>query len=213
MSARTKRAPERPSGQFVALPHSVIDSAAWKACSGPARALLIDLCRQVNGHNNGHLHLARSWIEARGWTRPATVKRLRDELIRYRLIVQTRHGGLNNGAHQYAVTWLPISDWRELDMPRQDYHPGAYQLAPLEVSKEKKPRTPYVLAKAPTRTPCVLEAESPRTPCVRETALLDPLPRTPCVHNVLAIAGGNSSARFIGGKPRAAQLAARAWRH
>ncbi len=210
MSSRGKKAPERPSGQFVALPHSVLDSVAWKASSGPARALLIDLCRQINGRNNGHLHLARSWIEARGWTRPATVKKLRDELIRYRLILQTKHGGLNNGAHLYAVTWLPITDYSALDLTSAEYQPGAYHLAPLpEPEKKQKPRTPHVLAKHSARTPHVLAGEAPRTPHVREMADFDPSPRTPHVHNVLAITRRFSSSPLLAVKPRAAQLRAR----
>ena len=214
MSGRSKKAPERPSGQFVALPHSVLDSTAWKASSGPARALLIDLCRQINGRNNGHLHFARSWIVARGWNRPASVKKLRDELIRNRLIVQARHGGLNNGAHQYAVTWLPITDYTGIDLTPADYHPGAYMLAPLPMpEKKQKGRTPHVLAKHSARTPHVLGGEPPRTPHVREMADFTPSPRTPHVHNVLAITGATSSWGIPCGKPRAARMAPRSWIH
>ena len=108
MAKRSKRPPEAPSGPFFALPHSVLDSGAWIACSPAAKALLMELCRQHNGRNNGHLHLSRTWLAPRGWGRPATVNKLRNELISMRLIIQTRHGGLNNGSHWFALTWLPI---------------------------------------------------------------------------------------------------------
>mgnify|MGYP001126271933 CR=1 FL=1 len=189
MAKRSKRPPEAPSGPFFALPHSVLDSEAWKRCSPHARALLMELCRQHNGRNNGHLHLSRTWLAPRGWKRPITVNKLRDELIENQLILKTRHGGLNNGTHWFALTWLPITDFADFNLdvkgPR-DYHPGAYHLPPIpqQHKKEKKGCTPHVRAKAAARTPHVHEEESPRTPHVREKALLSDSPRTPHVHNV-----------------------------
>ncbi|SHM20013.1 hypothetical protein SAMN05216428_1174 [Nitrosospira sp. Nsp11] len=186
MAKRSKKRPEAPSGGFFALPYNILDSDAWKRCSPPARALLMELCRQHNGLNNGHLHLSRSWLESRGWNRPATVRKLRDELAQNRLILQTRHGGLNNGSHWFALTWLAISNFAELDITSRDYHPGAYLLSPLskEHKTEKKGWTPHVLDKASARTPHVRGDVSPRTPHVRENPLFDDPPRTPHVHNV-----------------------------
>ena len=181
---RGKKPLEAPTGHYFALPHAVLDSDAWKGCSPAARALLTELCRQHSGTNNGRLHLARSWIELRGWTRPATVRKLKDELIQRRLIVQTKHGGLNAGAHQFALTWLPVSNFAGLDITAREYHPGAYLLKAIGAPEQKqKGRTPHVLGKAAARTPHVLEAESPRTPHVREMGILGTSPRTPHVHN------------------------------
>lgn len=160
MPKRSKGPLEAPGGRYFALPHAVLDSAAYTRCSAAARALLLELCRQHNGANNGRLQLARSWLGLRGWNRPATVRKLKDELIRRRLIVQTRHGGLNNGAHWFAVTWLAISDFRGMDIVQRDYHPGAYLLAPLnEPEKKQKGRTPYVLEKQAARTSTALAAD------------------------------------------------------
>jgi len=186
MAKRSKRPPEAPSGPFFALPHSVLDSDAWIACSPAAKALLMELCRQHNGRNNGHLHLARSWVEERGWKRPATVRKLKDELVINQLILQTRHGGLNNGSHWFALTWLPIDNFVDLDITSRDYHPGAYHLPPIpqQHKKEKKGWTPHVLEKHSTRTPHVLGGKAPRTPHVPKTPLSEDDPRTPHVHNV-----------------------------
>lgn len=122
----------------------------------------MELARQHNGHNNGQLQLARSWIESRGWRRPATVRKLVNELLRHGLIVQTRHGGLNNGAHWYAVTWLRISDYSALDIAPSEHRLGAYLLGPsssiaAQAAKQKR-RTPYVLERQAARTPQALEA-------------------------------------------------------
>ena len=173
--AKPKKPLEAPGGRFFALPHAVLDSEAWRGCSAPARALLMEVCRQHTGSNNGHLHLARTWMESRGWNRPATVIKLRHELERRRLLVQTRHGGLNNGAHRFALTWLPVSNFTGLDITARDYHPGAYLLAPMpEPDKKQNARTPHVRKKAISET-------SPRTPHVHNEYIPIPtaqIPRT-----------------------------------
>jgi hypothetical protein len=181
-----KKPPEAAQGRYFALPHGVLDSAAWVRCSPSARALLLEVCRQHTGANNGALHLARAWVESRGWTRPATVRKLADELLKNRLLVQTRHGGLRNGSHQYALSWLPITNFFGLDLTARDYAKGAYLLPPLMPIADRKTkigRTPHVLGKASARTPHVLEVKPPRTPHVLKTALSDTSPRTPHVHN------------------------------
>jgi hypothetical protein len=123
-------------------------------------------------------------LAPRGWSRPATVNKLRDELLSLRLILQTRHGGLNNGSHWFALTWLPVTNFADLNITPRDYHPGLYQLAPLPKRvKEKKGCTPYVRAEAATRTPHVREEEGARTAHVREKAVLSDTARTPYVHN------------------------------
>ena len=149
MAKRSKKPLEAAQGRYFALPHAVLDSEAWIACSPHAKALLMELCRQHTGSNNGRIHLCRSWLGLRGWSRPATVNKLRHELIRRRLVLQTRHGGLNNGAHWFALTWLPVTNFIDLDITARDYHPGLYLLPPLPMSmKEKKGCTPHVRAKA-----------------------------------------------------------------
>jgi hypothetical protein len=198
---RRQKPLEAPDGRYFALPHGVLDSDAWKCTSPPARALLMDICRQHSGTNNGALHLARTWVEARGWARPATVRKLVDELIQNRLIVQTRHGGLRNGAHQYALSWLPITNFVGLDVTSRDYAKGAYLLPPLppkNARATKNGRTPHVLEKPVLRTPSVLEAKRPRTPSVLKTVLFGTSPRTPSVHNEYNHSPLRNVAAFLG---------------
>ncbi len=184
MAKRSKKPLEAPGGRYFALPHAVLDSPVYTECSAAARALLLELCRQHNGSNNGKLHLARSWLELRGWNRPATVRRLKEELIQRRLIVQTRHGGLNNGPHWFAVSWLAISDFRGMDIVQKDYHPGAYLLASFNApEKKQKGWTPHVLEKQSARTARILGPEAARTPQAREDVVFTQSARTPDVHN------------------------------
>jgi hypothetical protein len=183
-SKSRKKPPEAAQGRYFALPHAVLDSQAWIDCSPSAKGLLLELCRQHTGSNNGHLHLSRAWLAPRGWSRPATVNKLRDELLSLRLILQTRHGGLNNGSHWFALTWLQVTNFADLNITPRDYHPGLYLLAPLQKRvKEKKGCTPYVRAEAVTRTAYVREEEGARTAHVREKAVLSDSARTPYVHN------------------------------
>jgi hypothetical protein len=171
-------------GAYFPLPWSVMDSKAWIECSPKAKALLMELCRQHNFMNNGHLQLCRTWLHPRGWRRPATVLELSEELIRRRLIIKTRYGGLNNGPNWFALTWLKITDFVDLNITERDYHPGAYLLPPLpETKEEKRSPTPHVRAKAATRTGRVREVKSPSTSGVREKALLVKVASTPHVHN------------------------------
>ncbi len=95
--------------------------------SHPARSLLLELGRQLNGRNNGHLQLTESWLTKRGWARN-TPARARNELIERGLIVLTRQGGKNIGPSFFAVTWLTIDNFIGLDIGRANYHRGAWAL-------------------------------------------------------------------------------------
>ena len=131
-----KRVPEEVSGRYVPLPHSVLDAPAFASCSCMAKSLLLELLRQHNGSNNGHIRLSRGWLTKRGWNSVSSIVSARRELIRSRLIVQTRHGGLRNGSHLFALTWLPITNFVGLDIGRAEYHPGAY-LLPIPPTPKK----------------------------------------------------------------------------
>ncbi len=123
------RAPERISGGFGGIPHAVMDCTAFKGAGHIAKALLFELIRQVNGSNNGHLQLSYEWLtKRRGWKSRDTIKRARLELVERGLVLETRKGGLNKGAAQFALTWLPISNSTGLDFVASDYQPGAWAM-------------------------------------------------------------------------------------
>lgn len=138
--ARMKRQLETPSGTFGALPHNMQDSVAFTGASYPAKSLLLELVRQLNGRNNGHLQLSTQWLATRGWKSRDVILRARRQLVERGLIIQTKQGGLNGGASQYAVTWLAISNFVGLDITAMDYHPGAYLfMDKLPLPKNAKP--------------------------------------------------------------------------
>lgn len=121
-----KRPLEAMDSQYVGIPLNVLDSVAWMGASHTSKALLFELIRQHNGRNNGHLQLSSAWLEKRGWTSRSVVQRAKATLIHRKLIILTKTGGLNAGASQYAVTWLPISNFVGLDIQSKHYHKGAY---------------------------------------------------------------------------------------
>lgn len=138
--ARKKTArPESISGGYGAIPWSVMDSNSFMGASEKAKALLFALMRQHNGSNNGHLHLAKKWLHAKGWTCPDNNTKARKELILRDLIVQTKWGGLNMGADLFALTWYPITNYIGLDITQKGYVRGAYSHCNLPPTARRKP--------------------------------------------------------------------------
>ncbi len=131
--ARNKRykdaADKRDSGQFFAIPHSVLNGAAYLSVSSHARMLLFDLTAQYKGDNNGDLCAAFSMMKLRGWKSTHTLLNAKRELLDVILIEETRKGARPNLASLYAVTWLALDDCKgKLDMTPAGFHRGGYKL-------------------------------------------------------------------------------------
>jgi hypothetical protein len=125
----SKRKPiEAVSGSYTPIPHAVLDCCALVGASPRAKALLLDMLRQHNGRNNGHLQLTRTWLKGRGWTSTDQLQKAKTELLDRGLILKTKMGDLRNGPDWYALTWLPISDFSGLDIKPTSYYPGHWRL-------------------------------------------------------------------------------------
>lgn len=98
----------RDRGGFVALPWTVLDSAAYQALSHPAKALLFEVARQFHGDDNGRMLLTRQYLATRGWKSADVIQRAKDELLAAGLIYQTVMGMRPNKAAWFAVTWLSL---------------------------------------------------------------------------------------------------------
>ena len=125
--AKNRKPIESVKSTYTALPHTVLDCAAFVHAGHTARSLLFELLRQHNGRNNGHLQLASPWLKRRGWKSSDTFARAKKELVERELILQTRQGGLNAGPSLFALTWLPISNFVGLDIFAREYQPGAWR--------------------------------------------------------------------------------------
>lgn len=123
------------SGKFVAFPADVLNSRNFCKLSTKAKALLLDLGINFNGHNNGDLAMPWSWMVHRNWRSKDTLNKAKDELIKYGMIEQTRQGGLH-GPSLYAYTWLPIEDCGgKLDVPPTRVASGKWNQPPQTARK------------------------------------------------------------------------------
>ena len=136
-------------GRFVAIPHVVMDSEAWRACSHVAIALLLELARQYNGRNNGDLCAVLSLLKERGWTSSETIHTALKELRHYGLIVLTRQGGLlmRTGGRRtpslYAIAWQPIDPCEgKLDCAPTSTPPGTWRQPVTPFQRPQKKRAP-----------------------------------------------------------------------
>jgi hypothetical protein len=127
--AGRQKKPQRPEiteAPYMAIPIRLLDSMAYLGASPRAKTMLVDLARQHDGYNNGHLQLSVKWLRGRDWTSNEWIQQAKVELIGRRLIVKTRNGGMGIGPDRYALTWLPISNFTGLEISLGDYRPGAW---------------------------------------------------------------------------------------
>lgn len=115
---RKRKGGQRDGHTFLALPHIVLDSAAFQSLSHPARSLLLELGRQLGTDNNGRLLLTMEALGPRGWKSFDTIARAKAELLDRGLVFQTVQGCRPSKASWYAITWAPLA---RLD----GYDPGA----------------------------------------------------------------------------------------
>ena len=102
-----------PSGSFAALPHTVMDSADFRALSGGALKVLMGLLRQYRGGNNGDLSATFTQAEAWGVGSKATLAKALRELQEHGLISCTREGRFikpGGCCALYALSWQPIDE-------------------------------------------------------------------------------------------------------
>lgn len=98
---------------YAAIEHRIIDSAAHADLSFSARALLVQLVRQLTmPNNNGRLQAAHSYLIHYGFSEN-TVTRGIAELINHGFVFRTRSGGFHRGPAQFAVTWIGLTDNRD----------------------------------------------------------------------------------------------------
>ena len=102
----TKTSTKHP---YAATEHRVIDSLAYADLSFSARALLVIITRQLSKNNNGRLMATYSYMHKFGFDSEHTISRAIKELIAHGMIYRARSGGYQQGAAQYAVTWLSIT--------------------------------------------------------------------------------------------------------
>lgn len=186
--AKTKKPPESVNGAYTAVPHKLLDSAAFIGATDRARSLLFALIRQHNGINNGRFQLTDKWLAEHGWPSKELNAKARAELIERDLIVQTRRGGLNSGCNWYALTWLPISNFTGLEISAASFHQGAWGDCKLPATARRRPpqKRDAPPDKRGSATPTTGAVDSLATPSIgANTVLLDTFTTPTNGNNVL----------------------------
>lgn len=123
-----KRDTGRDPGPFVALPYSVLDSAAYLGLSVHAKALLLEVARQYHRDDNGRMLLSRAHLEPRGWKSSDMIMKAKRELLAAGLIFETVKGCRPNRASWYAVTWYALDKIPGFDFgAERAFERGAYR--------------------------------------------------------------------------------------
>ena len=111
--------------QFVPIPYSMAESAAWRSLSAKAVKVYIELRRRYVGHNNGKLTLSLDEGARLLGIGKATVGRALEELEAKGFVKLTKRGQwYGRMASEYAVTDrslngnLATNDWKYWRPPK-----------------------------------------------------------------------------------------------
>ena len=149
---------------YAAVDHRVMDSEAYIDLTYSAQALLLQLARQLNGHNNGRLQATFSYLGQRGFSEN-TISRGIAELIAHGMIYRARAGGYQQGPAKYAVTWLSICKitdglflrgfkigaWRDWDEKNKKIPPPKLMAANLKNGGWTAPTPPKIAVVSPPK--------------------------------------------------------------
>lgn len=128
--ARKRNQHDRDGSRFLALPHVVMESEAFKSLTGHQVKLLVDIAMQLTAGNSNNGQLSASWrylSERRGWKSKDTIRNALTALEERGLIYCTRKGRMPNTAAWYAITWTPLHHHPDMDCGPQSLPRGAYQ--------------------------------------------------------------------------------------
>lgn len=121
---------------FVQLFHYMLDSEAYRALKPAERAVLTELARRFNGHNNGFIALSARDAAERCNVNKDTATRAFGRLAELGFIERTQEGAFSykmRHAAEWRLTWLPchrtnakpapkaFTEWRQNSEARSDF--------------------------------------------------------------------------------------------
>ena len=123
MGKRRKSPQGRSAGRFVALPHAMLHSAAYRGSSRNARVLLVEVASLYNGANNGEMFVSvRDAAKMIGLRDVSAANAALKELVDHGFLRVTSLGSFKvtvRHATQYQLTWhslngrAPTNNWRD----------------------------------------------------------------------------------------------------
>jgi len=171
----------RDPGGFVALPWSVMDSAAYKGLNHAAVRLLLEICRQYVKDNNGRLLASEEYLRSRGVSLAGdTITRAKRELIDAGFIYETCKGGFPNKASWYALTFYSIDRL-------SGYDPGALESFPRGAYRKNASLTPTIGVESAAIAPTIGVETPHAAPTIGATEPVSSTPLAPTIGDHLEI--------------------------
>jgi|GEM_PF-5666475 len=212
--SRKKRATaphaQKAGGGFAAIPHDVIDSPAWQDLSCHARALLVEVVRRFNGHNNGHIGLDARTARERLGASNRNVQGAFDDLLTHGLIEMTEEAiWQERRAREYRLTWALSGRSPPYRQPTFAYRTWSTETPVMRIdrgkARGKKGVTPAVTRAPQSASPAVTDPARPATDGV--TARMAEPQKTVDPQPVPCYPVGNAYSNTIGGRRRLATKA------
>ncbi|MGQ8365316.1 hypothetical protein [Glaciecola sp. 1036] len=101
---------EKKSVRFAGVPHSVMENKSYIELSYSAKALLFEIAKQYNKHNNGKLCAIPEQLKVRGFGSATTVYGAVRELLDSNLIIYSKVAMKGSRQpHFYAITWEKVN--------------------------------------------------------------------------------------------------------
>jgi hypothetical protein len=148
---RWKSVGRQESGTFLRVPTDVLLSKTFRSLSTKAKALILDIGTQYNGHNNGHLSPSWALMREQGWVSKQTLQAALEELIEKGLLEQTRQGGRHR-CSLHGFTWMPIDKGpagASLDVPPTKVASGLWRRRSEEIAEKIASASPTIGARIP----------------------------------------------------------------
>lgn len=101
---------------FVGIPFAVLRHPEYVTLSAAAKALLLDLCEQYSGGNNGRLTPSWKVMKRRGWPGQHKLIRAKRELLGASFCILTRKGKPPQTAEWVGFTWWKIDYQRTMEV-------------------------------------------------------------------------------------------------
>ncbi|CAM5188407.1 hypothetical protein CDEN61S_01666 [Castellaniella denitrificans] len=101
---------------FAAVPLDILRSPEYIGLGDAAKALMLDLCEQYTGGNNGRLTPSWTAMQRRGWGGQHKLIRAKRELLATSFCVLTRKGRPPQTAEWVGFTWWRINYDRTMEI-------------------------------------------------------------------------------------------------
>lgn len=130
--AKRKGHYESVEEQYKKLTHRMLGSDSWRALSGTAIKVYLEICRRYNGRNNGKIHMSQAEAAKLLHLGKSSVKRALSKLVELGFIRYAHKGSFYG---RMAATFIltdksykgnhPTNDWLHWRLPQNRRYRGS----------------------------------------------------------------------------------------